>query len=305
MNTEINLGGIVMKNPVMVASGTFGYGREYGEFYDLNRLGALVPKTVTPLLRNGNPQPRTAEVYGGMLNSIGLQNPGIDGYEQEVLPFLEQLRVPIIANISGFSTEDFVKIARRLSISQIAGLELNISCPNVEKRPFGKDPTLTYEIVHAVRQETDKPLIVKLTPDVTNIIGIAEAAQEAGADALAMVNTVTGMAIDIETRKPRIHGGGRYMGGLSGPGIKPIGIAKVYQVYHSGNPLPIVGIGGISNADDAIEYMLAGATAVSVGTANFTNPMAPIETIEGIEDYMRRHNVEDVNELIGAMEELE
>ena len=306
MKTKVNLAGIIMKNPVMPASGCFGYGREYSEFYDLNLLGALVTKAATLKPRGGNPQPRIAETPAGMLNSIGLQNKGIDVFLEEAIPFLEKYDIPVIVNISENTVEDYALAAKKLSVDRVSGLEVNVSCPNVKVggMTFGTDPKATYDVVQAVRESTDKPLIVKLTPNVTNIVNIARAAYEAKADALSMINTLLGMAIDVNTREPMIHGKGMYTGGLSGEAIKPIGIRCVFQVYRSGIPLPIVGIGGISNGNDAIEYILAGATAVGVGTANFADPFACPNIIKGIEEYMKKHGVEDINELRGKIKEI-
>jgi len=304
MDIKINLAGILMKNPVMTASGTFGYGKEYSEFYDLNKLGAVVTKSTTLKPKQGNPPPRIAETSAGMLNSIGLTNQGIDSFLEKTIPFLEQYETPIIVNISENCIGNFVESAKKLSVDRVNGLEINISCPNVkgEGRDFGTDEKATYDVVQAVREATDKTLVVKLTPNVTDIVNIARAAYNAGANALSMINTVYGMAIDVKTRKPKIHGGGSGMGGLSGPCIKPVGVRCVNQVYESGIPLPIVGIGGIVNWEDAIEYILAGATAVAVGTGNFINPFAPLEVIKGIKDYMRKNKINDINDLIGKVE---
>lgn len=293
-----------MKNPVMTASGTFGYGKEYGQFYNLNKLGAICTKTVGLNPRRGNPPPRIAEVTSGMLNSIGLENKGVDYFLKIAIPYLENYETPVIVNISENCIENFVEVSKRLSIDRVNGLEINISCPNVdgEGMLFGKDPTATYDVVKAVREATDKPLIVKLTPNVGDIVEIAKSAYDAGADALSMINTLVGMAFDINTRKAKIHGNGSGIGGLSGPCIKPVGIACVNQVYESGIPIPIVGIGGIMTGDDAIEYILAGATAVGVGTANFINHHMPIKVINGIESYMRKQGVKDINDLIGKGE---
>ncbi len=309
MKTQVNLAGILMKNPVMTASGTAGFGREYSEWVDINQLGAFVPKTVTLNPKKGNPTPRTAETDSGMLNSIGLTNPGVNYFLDEELPFLAQFQTPVIVNISANSIDDYVEMTKRVSSHKnsgtVAGIEVNISCPNVkgEGMAFGTDPKATYEVISAVKRNTEKTLLAKLTPNVTNIVSIARAAHEAGADILSMINTVLGMAIDVEKREPKIHGAGRYTGGLSGPAIKPIGIRCVYQVYKSGIPLPIVGIGGIMTGCDAIEYILAGATAVGVGTATFVNPDATIRIIKGIEDYMKRNKVKDINELRGNLKE--
>lgn len=306
MNTEVDLAGIILKNPVVTASGCFGYGKEFSEFFDLDKLGAIVAKSATLKPREGNPAPRTAETTSGMLNSIGLENPGIDIWLKEAIPFLEQYEVPVIVNISENCIKDFVEAARKLSVGRVSGLEANLSCPNVEGEGmlFGVDEKATYDIVQAIKEVSDKPLIVKLTPNVSNIVKIAEAAYWAGADALSMINTVLGMAIDIKTRKPKIHSGGRYIGGLSGPAIKPCGVARVYQVYKSEVPLPIIGMGGISSGEDAIEYILAGATAVGVGTANFVDPYVCMKVIDGIEDYMREYGFNDINDLRGNIENL-
>lgn len=305
MKTEINLAGIIMKNPVMPASGTFGYGKECSQFYDLNKLGAIVTKSVTLEPREGNPPPRIAETAAGMLNSIGLANQGIDIFLEEAIPFLYQYETPVIVNISENCIDNFVDVAKKLSIDRVDGLEINVSCPNVKEEGmvFGTDEKATYDVVQAVREVTNKPLIVKLTPNVTDIVKIAKAAYEAKADALSMINTVLGMAIDIKKREPKIHGNGSGMGGLSGQCIKPIGVRCVNQVYKSGIPLPIIGIGGITTGEDAIEYILAGATAVGVGTANFINPQAPLNVITGIENYMKENNIEDINDLIGKVKQ--
>jgi len=303
MNTQINLAGIIMKNPVMTASGTAGFGREISEFIDINKLGAFVPKTVTLEEKEGNPLHRTCETDAGMINSIGLQNKGADYFIKEELPFLNQFQTPIIVNISSNSISDFVKLTEKFSKESISGLEINVSCPNVEGEgmAFGTDEKATYDVVQAVKSVTEKPVIVKLTPNVTNIVKIAQAAYNAGANALSMINTVLGMAIDIEERKPKINGNGRYMGGLSGPCIRPVGVRCVYQVYKSEIPLPIIGIGGIRTGEDAIEYILAGAIAVGVGTANLIYPDTTIRVIKGIERYLEKHKIEDINELRGNL----
>jgi len=306
MNTQVNLAGILMKNPVMPASGTFGYGREYSEFFDLNKLGALVTKAVTLTEREGNPQPRICETSSGMINSIGLQNPGMDYFFNEALPFLEKYDVPVIVNVSETTIEDYALASKRLSIPRVSGLEINVSCPNVKVggMAFGTDPKATYDVVQAVHQSTNKPIIIKLSPNVTNIVSIAKAAYDAKADGLSMINTLLGMAIDPETGKPRIHGKGMYTGGLSGPAIKPVGVRCVYQVYKSGIPLPIVGMGGITNGEDAIEYIRAGATAIAVGTATFSNPLACLDVINSLENFMKRHKIQDINELRGKITDL-
>lgn len=305
INTRVNLAGILLKNAVMPASGTFGYGREYGEFFDLNKLGALVTKAFTLTGREGNLPPRICETHSGMLNSIGLQNFGVDYFFEEALPFLEKYDVPLIVNVSERTVQDYAAVAKRLSIPRVSGLEINVSCPNVKVGGmlFGTDPIATKEVVAAVREATTKPLIVKLSPNVTNIVSIAQAAYEAKADALSMINTLLGMAIDARTGEALIHGGGRYMGGLSGPCIKPIGLRCVYEVYKSGIPLPIVGMGGINNERDAIEYIRAGATAVAVGTANFANPTACIDIIKGIRAFMKENEISSFEEIRGKVKE--
>ena len=306
MKTEIKVGSIKMQNPVMPASGTFGYGRDYSQFYDLNRLGAIVSKSATLNPRVGNPHPRICETSSGMINSIGLQNEGIEHFLKEAIPFLEKYNVPVIVNVSECSVKDYAKAVKKLDVPRVNGFEINVSCPNVEGEgmAFGTDPQATYDVVQAVRESTEKTLITKLTPNVTNIISIAEKAYEAGTDSLSMINTILGMAINPKTGEPKIHGGGKYMGGLSGPAIKPIGVRCVYQVYKSEVPVPIIGIGGIETGLDAIEYIRAGATGIGVGTANFKNPTTPISVIEGIENFMREEGIEDINELRGVITEL-
>jgi dihydroorotate dehydrogenase (NAD+) catalytic subunit len=296
MNTRINLAGIVMKNPVMTASGTFGYGREYSEFFDLNKLGALVTKAVTLTERRGNAQPRICETSSGLINSIGLQNPGKDYFLQEAIPFLEKYQVPLIVNLSERSIEDFAEAARVFSIPRINALEVNISCPNVKSGGlmFGIDSNATRQVIKAVRENTKKPIIAKLSPNVTNIVEIAKAAYESGADALSMINTLLAMNINPDTGK-------FILGGLSGPAIKPIGVRCVYQVYKSGIPLPIIGMGGIANASDAIEYIRAGATAIAIGTETLRNPLACLGTIAGLEEFMEKHKIEDIQELRGQV----
>ena len=300
-----------MKNPVMTASGTSGFGPEFDEYCPINKLGAFVPKSITLLPRQGNPckeiAQRVCETNAGMINSIGLANPGLDYFLEEILPKYSQYQTPIIMNISATNLDDFVKLTKKISNAPnsnlISGLEINLSCPNDRqgKMVFSTDYNATYEVTKAVKQETDKPIIVKLTPNVTDIRKPAEAVYKAGGNALSMINTVRAMAINVEKRQPLIHGGGAYMGGLSGPAIKPIGVACVYQVYKSGNPLPIVGIGGIRTGSDAIEYIIAGATAVGIGTASFPNPHACMDIIKGIEKYMEKNNIEDINNLRGNL----
>lgn len=287
-----------MKNPVMTASGTFGYGSEFTRFFDLNALGAIIVKTVTMQRRQGNPPPRIVETPGGMLNSIGLQNVGIDGFLRDKLPFLRSLRTPLLVNIAGKSVEEFAGLAKRLSDAEgVAGIEVNISCPNVAGGlDFGTDPRLTYEVVRAVRQTTSLPVIPKLSPNVTDITVIARAAADAGADALSLINTILGMAIDLRRRKPKLPGA---TGGLSGPAIRPIALRMVWEVAQAVT-LPIIGIGGIMTGDDAVEFLLAGASAVQVGTANFLDPSAPLKVLAGIESYLARHGFDSVSAIAGA-----
>ncbi len=294
----VNLGGIAMKNPVTTASGTFGYGAEYGKLVNLNALGAIVIKGTTLRPMPGNPVPRIVETPGGMLNAIGLQNPGVEGLLHEIMPFLEQYDVPVIVNISGNTVEEYAQLAGILDqIAGIAGLEVNISCPNVKKGglQFGSDPQSAGEVTRAVRQSTSLPVIVKLSPNVTSIVALAEAVASAGANALSMINTLLGMAIDIHRRKPVLGNG---MGGLSGPAIRPVAVRAVWQVYQQVK-LPILGMGGIVTAEDALEFIMAGATAVAVGTANFINPRATVEVIDGLTRFMEEHQIQDIQELVG------
>ncbi len=298
MDLSINIAGIAMKNPIMVASGTFGFGREYNDFYDINKLGALVTKGLTLLPKYGNPPPRIHETPAGMLNSIGLENPGIQKFIQEEWPYLSKLTIPVIANIDGDTVEDYHKIARKLSaLNNLAALEVNISCPNVEKGglAFGQKPESAYEVIKAVREATKLPVIAKLSPNVANIQTIAEAAASAGADAISLINTLLGMAIDIHNHQPVFH---RTFAGLSGPAIKPVALRMVWEVYQAVD-VPIIGMGGINTWQDAVEFILAGASAVAIGTANFVNPMAPIEIIEGLKTYLYLKE-QKLQELIGV-----
>ncbi|MFA4843477.1 MAG: dihydroorotate dehydrogenase [Candidatus Margulisiibacteriota bacterium] len=284
----MELAGIKMKNPVMVASGTFGNGREYNDYIDLNKLGAIITKSVTLLPREGNPSPRIVETPAGLLNSIGLQNEGIDYFLKEDLPFLAKFDTPIIVNIAGESVEEYAELARRLSKeSMVKGIEVNISCPNVKLggMTFGVDPKLTKEVISAVRKATTQPIIAKLTPNVTDIKVIGLAAVEAGADALSAINTVVGMAIDIETGRSRL---GKLTGGLSGPAIRPIALRMVYELAHSVK-VPVIGLGGIMSGSDAVEFLLAGAKAVQVGTANFVDTQASVRIAQEIAEYVHRH----------------
>lgn len=275
-----------MKNPMMVASGTFGYGEEASEFIDLNKLGAIITKTITLEPREGNPPPRIVETPSGMLNSIGLQNKGLEDFITNRLPFLAKFDTPVIANIAGETVKEYVELAKRLSNNPtVKGLELNISCPNVDKggMVFGTDPRATEDLVNQVRKNTKLPLIVKLSPNVTDITVIAKAAEKAGADAVSLINTLLGMSIDVKTGRSRM---GRQMGGLSGPAIRPIAVRMVYQVVQVVK-IPVIGIGGIMTGNDAIEFLLAGATAIQVGTANFVDPQTPLKIIAEVEDYLQ------------------
>ena len=300
MNTKVNLAGVELKNPVMVASGTFGSGAEYSEFVDLNRLGAVVTKGVASVPWPGNPAPRIAETASGMLNAIGLQNPGIDLFSKRDLPFLEKYDTKVIVNVCGHSTEEYLDVVERLADEpRVDMLEINISCPNVKEGgiAFGQDPKVVEAITKAVKAKAKQPIIMKLSPNVTDITVMAKAAEAGGADCLSLINTLTGMKIDIERQTFAIA---NKTGGLSGPAVKPVAVRMVYQVANAVK-IPIIGMGGICTAEDAMEFILAGATAVSIGTANFTNPYTTVEVIDGIEAYMRRHGVEDINELIGLV----
>ena len=299
MNTRVNLAGVELKNPVMTASGTFGSGAEYGEFVDLNRLGAVVTKGVASVPWPGNPTPRIAEVYGGMLNAIGLQNPGIDVFVQRDIPYLKQFDTRIIVNVCGRTTEDYVAVVERLSQEPVDLLEINISCPNVKEGgiAFGQDPRAVEAITREVKRHAKQPVIMKLSPNVTDITEMARAAEAGGADVLSLINTLTGMKIDIHRRTFAIA---NKTGGMSGPAVKPVALRMVYQVAGAVK-LPIIGMGGIATAEDALEFIMAGATAVSVGTANFYNPRATVEIAEGIEAYMKDNQVEDLRELTGCV----
>ena len=299
MNTKVTIAGVTFDNPVMVASGTFGSGEEFSEFVDLNRLGAVVTKGVANIPWPGNPTPRIAEVYGGMLNAIGLQNPGIDVFVSRDIPFLKKYDTKIIVNVCGKSTEDYCEVVERLADQPVDMLETNISCPNVKEGgiAFGQDPKAVEAITREVKKHAKQPVIMKLSPNVTDITVMAKAAEAGGADALSLINTLTGMKIDVNKRAFAIA---NKTGGLSGPAVHPIAVRMVYQVANAVN-LPIIGMGGIQNTEDALELILAGATAVSVGTANFANPMVTMEIVDGIEQYMQMHGVADINELIGAV----
>ena len=301
MNTQVTLAGVKLKNPVMTASGTFGSGMEYFEFIDLNRLGAVVTKGVANVPWQGNPTPRVAEVYGGMLNAIGLQNPGIDVFMERDIPFLKQYDTGIIVNICGKTVEDYVEVVERLGEeSAVSMLEINVSCPNVKEGAiaFGQNADALYGITSEIKKYAKQPVMMKLSPNVTDIGEMAKAAEAAGCDAISLINTITGMKIDIHKRRFVLA---NKTGGMSGPAIKPIAVRMVYQAARAVK-IPIVGMGGIATGEDAIEFLLAGATAVSIGAMNFVNPYTAIEVIEGIEDYMRKYHVENVTDLIGAVE---
>lgn len=299
MNTKVNLAGVELKNPVMTASGTFGSGAEYSEFVDLNELGAVVTKGVANVPWPGNPTPRIAETYGGMLNAIGLQNPGIDVFCKRDIPFLKQFDTKIIVNVCGKSTEDYCEVVERLAEEPVDLLEINISCPNVKEGgiAFGQNPKAVEAITKEVKKYAKQPVIMKLSPNVTDITEMARAAEAGGADILSLINTLTGMKIDINRRTFALA---NKTGGMSGPCVKPVAVRMVYQVAQTVN-VPIIGMGGISNAEDALEFILAGATAVSIGTANFANPYATVETVKGIEEYLKKTQIDDINTLIGAV----
>ena len=300
MNTKVTIAGVTLNTPVMTASGTFGSGMEYSDFVDLNRLGAVVTKGVANVPWPGNPTPRVAETYGGMLNAIGLQNPGIDVFAQRDIPFLQKYDTKIIVNVCGKTVEDYLEVVERLGDEPVDMLEINVSCPNVKEGAiaFGQKADCLYDITSQIKQKAKQPVILKLSPTVTDITEMAKAAEAAGADALSMINTITGMKIDIHKRKFALA---NKTGGLSGPAIKPVAVRMVYQASHAVK-IPIIGMGGIANAEDAIEFLLAGASAVAVGAMNFVNPYTTIEVVEGIEEYMKQYGIENVTDLIGAVE---
>ena len=300
INTKVNICGVEMKNPVTTASGTFGSGREFSEFVDLNKLGAVTVKGVAAEPWKGNNAPRIAEVYGGMLNSVGLQNPGAEYFINNDIPFLRQFDTKIIVNICGHSIEEYCNAAEMLSDSDVDLFELNISCPNVSQGgiTFGTVPSMAEKVVSEVKKYCKKPLIVKLTHNVTDITEIARAAVSGGADGLSLINTLLGMKIDIKRRKPVLF---NKVGGFSGPAVKPVAVRMVYQVCKAVN-VPVIGMGGISNYEDAIEFIMAGATAVAVGTANFSNPFATVEIVEGIEKYMIENGIKDLSEIRGIID---
>lgn len=299
MNTKVNLAGVTLKNPVMTASGTFGSGAEYAEFVDLNKLGAVVTKGVANVPWEGNPTPRIAETYGGMLNAVGLQNPGIDMFVARDIPFLTKYDTKIIVNVCGRTAEDYCEVVRRLAEQPVDMLEINISCPNVEAGgiAFGQNPKTVEAITKEVKKYAKQPIIMKLSPNVTDITEMARAAEAGGADAVSLINTITGMKIDIHRRTFALA---NKTGGLSGPAIHPVAVRMVYQTAQAVK-IPIIGMGGIAAAEDALEMILAGATAVSVGTANFHNPLVTMEIVKGIRDYMERYGVKDITELIGGV----
>ena len=299
MNTKVNIAGVEFKNPVTTASGTFGSGTEYSEFVDLSLLGAVTTKGVANVPWPGNPTPRIAETYGGMINAIGLQNPGIDVFVNRDIPFLKRYDTKIIVNVCGKTTEDYIDVVERLGDQPVDLLEINISCPNVKEGgiAFGQDPKAVEAITREVKRHAKQPIIMKLSPNVTDITVMAKAAEAGGADALSLINTLTGMKIDINRRSFALA---NKTGGMSGPAVKPVAVRMVYQVAQAVK-LPIIGMGGIMTAEDALEFILAGATAVAVGTANFHNPYATKEVVEGIEAYMRKYGIEDIKELIGTV----
>jgi dihydroorotate dehydrogenase (NAD+) catalytic subunit len=297
---RVNVAGIAMKNPVMTASGTFGYGQEFTPFFDLNRLGAIVIKGLSLEPSPGNPPPRTVETCGGMLNAIGLENVGVEAFVKDKLPFLQTLDTAVILNIYGRDMDEYGAIARRLEgIEGLAGLEVNISCPNVKAGglAFGTDPKMAFQVTKTVREKTDLPLIVKLSPNVTNIATIARSVEDAGADALSLINTITGMAVDINTRQPKLA---NVIGGLSGPAIKPIALRMVWNAVQAVD-IPVVGIGGIMNATDALEFLIVGARAIQVGTANFVNPKTAVEIVDGLSAFLSKHNLSHINQIQGTL----
>ena len=299
MKTSVNLAGIELKNPVMTASGTFGSGMEYSEFVDLNCLGAVVTKGVANVPWPGNPTPRVAEVYGGMLNAIGLQNPGIDVFMERDLPFLQQYDTKVIVNVCGKTVEDYLEVVERLADAPVDMLEINVSCPNVKEGAiaFGQKADCLYDITSAIKKKAAQPVIMKLSPNVTDITEMARAAEAAGADAISLINTLTGMKIDIHKRSFLLA---NKTGGMSGPAVKPVAVRMVYQCAQAVK-IPIIGMGGIMNAEDALEFIMAGATAVAVGCANFINPYATQEIVSGIEAFMEKEGVSDIAELIGCV----
>lgn len=301
MNTKVNIAGITFKNPILTASGTFGSGQEYAQFVDLNCLGGIITKGVANVPWEGNPTPRVAEVYGGMLNAIGLQNPGVDVLIKRDLPFLAQYHTRVIVNVCGRSVYDYLEVVERLNDQPVHMLEINISCPNVKQGgiAFGQAPNMAAHITQEIRKKSTHPIILKLSPNVTNIQEIAKAVEAAGADAISLINTLTGMKIDVKSRKFALA---NKTGGLSGPAVHPIAVRMVYEAAHAVD-IPIIGMGGVMNAEDALELMLAGASAVAVGTANFANPTATVDIINDIRQFMVAEGIQDINEIIGAVHE--
>ena len=300
MNLSVNFAGVTMKNPVTTASGTFGSGAEYSDFVDLNRLGAVTTKGVANVPWPGNPTPRICETYGGMLNAIGLQNPGIEVFVERDIPFLRKYNTNIIVNVCGRTPEDYCEVAERLSGEDVDLLEINISCPNVKAGgiAFGQNPKLVEEITAQIKKVAKQPVIMKLSPNVTDIAEMAKAAEAGGADAVSLINTLTGMKIDIEKRTFALA---NRTGGLSGPAVKPVAVRMVYQVAHAVQ-IPVLGMGGIRTAEDALEFIMAGATMIAVGTANFHNPAATVEVVEGIEQFLQQRGIDDIRDLIGCVE---
>lgn len=297
---EVKLHNLKLKNPVMTASGTFGYGEEFADFIDISRLGGIVVKGTTGECRQGNPYPRMAETPSGMLNAVGLQNVGVDSFCDKVYHRIKDIDTNIIVNVSGSSIEEYCEVASKINaLENIPAIELNISCPNVKKggMGFGTNPEMAAQVVGAVRKVYDKTLIVKLTPNVTSIVDIAKAVEDAGADSVSLINTMLGMAIDVEKRRPYLS---TITGGLSGPCVKPVAVRMVWQVAHAVK-IPVVGLGGISCANDALEFLMAGATAIEVGTANFIDPTVTVKIVEGLEEYCNRHGIKDINEIIGII----
>ena len=297
--TEVTIAGVTFKNPIMEGSGTFGSGMEYSEFVDLNKIGAVVTKGVANVPWPGNPTPRVAEVYGGMLNAIGLQNPGIDVFIERDLKFLEKYDTKVIVNVCGKTVEDYLEVVERLADQKVDMLEINVSCPNVKEGAiaFGQNKDALYDITKRIKEKAKQPIIMKLSPNVTSIAEMAKAAEAAGADAISLINTITGMKIDIYKRQFALA---NKTGGMSGPAIKPVAVRMVYEAAHAVN-IPIIGMGGIASAEDAIEFIMAGATAVAVGAMNFHNPYTTVEVVEGIEEYMKKCNVQDINEIRGIV----
>jgi len=297
----VSLGRLKLNNPVMTASGTFGYGEEYAGYVDLNKLGAIVVKGLSLKPRLGNPPPRIMETTGGMLNAVGLQNIGVDAFIEEKIPFLRQYDTKVIANIYGETYDEYKKVARKLSsVKGVHALEVNISCPNVKNGglSFGSDPKIAARVTRAVKDETPLPVIVKLTPNVTDIAAIAEAVEKAGADAVSLINALTGMSVDLKTRRPHLK---NITGGLSGPAIKPVALRMVWQVVQRVS-IPVIGIGGIMTAEDALEFLVLGAKAVQIGTANFINPLVTMEVVEGMKNYLAEQKIKDINEIIGTFQ---